>query len=66
MRALKEKYQMLLEDINTSHIRNIHDTIAWNERLIAIVGARNNTQYGELIAKNLGYYLAKNNIKTIR
>ena len=32
---------------------------------IAIVGCRDNTKYGELIAKNLGYNLAKNNINVI-
>lgn len=32
---------------------------------IAIVGCRNSTKYGELIAKNLGYYLAKNNVNVI-
>lgn len=30
-----------------------------NNRSIAIVGCRNNSKYGELIAKNLGYNLAK-------
>ena len=40
MRALKEKYQILLESTNISYVRNIHDSIAWNERLIAIIGAR--------------------------
>lgn len=32
---------------------------------IAIVGCRDNTKYGELIAKNFGYYLSKNNINVI-
>ena len=40
MRALKEKYQILLESTNISYVRNIHDSIAWDERLIAIIGAR--------------------------
>ena len=40
MRTLKEKYRMLLEETDISYIRNIHDTIAWNERLIAIIGSR--------------------------
>lgn len=32
---------------------------------IAIVGCRDNTKYGELVAKNFGYYLAKNNVNVI-
>lgn len=31
---------MLLEETDISYIRNIHDNIAWNERLIAVLGAR--------------------------
>ncbi|MBQ8761369.1 MAG: AAA family ATPase [Bacteroidales bacterium] len=40
MRALKEKYQMLLDETDVSYVRNIHNNIAWDERLIAILGAR--------------------------
>lgn len=32
---------------------------------IAIVGCRDNTKYGELIAKNFGYNLAKHNVNVI-
>ena len=32
---------------------------------VAIIGCRDNTKYGELIAKNLGYNLAKNGINII-
>lgn len=40
MRTLKEKYQMLLDETDISFIRNIHNDIAWDERLIAILGSR--------------------------
>lgn len=40
MRTLVAKYQNLLKDVDTTYVRNIHSTIAWNDRLIAILGAR--------------------------
>lgn len=36
-----------------------------NDFGIAIVGCRDNTKYGEIIAKNFGYNLAKNGINVI-
>ena len=36
-----------------------------NDVGIAIVGCRDNTKYGELIAKNFGYHLSKNGINVI-
>lgn len=40
MKALKEKYQILLETTDVSYIRSVHDKIAWQDRLIAILGSR--------------------------
>ena len=40
MRTLQEKYRMLLAETTTDYVRNIHDTISWNDRLIAILGSR--------------------------
>ena len=34
------KFRNILKNVETNHIRNIHDTIAWDDRLIAILGAR--------------------------
>lgn len=40
MKALKEKYLMLIDGTETHYVRDVHDTIVWNDRLIAILGAR--------------------------
>lgn len=40
MRTLVAKYLNLLKDVDTTYVRDIHDTILWNDRLIAILGAR--------------------------
>lgn len=40
MKTLIEKFRNILKNVDTNHIRNIHDTIAWDDRLIAILGAR--------------------------
>lgn len=40
MKTLIAKFRNILKNVDTSHIRNIHDTIAWDDRLIAILGAR--------------------------
>ena len=40
MKTLIAKFRNILKNVETNHIRNIHDTIAWNDRLIAILGAR--------------------------
>lgn len=40
MRTLVAKYRNLLKDVDTTYIRHTHDTITWNDRLIAILGAR--------------------------
>lgn len=40
MRTLVAKYRNLLNDVDTAYVRNIHNSIAWNDRLIAILGAR--------------------------
>lgn len=40
MKTLIAKFRNILKNVDTNHIRNIHDTIAWNDRLIAILGAR--------------------------
>lgn len=40
MRTLVAKYRNLLKDVDTTYVRHIHDIIPWNDRLIAILGAR--------------------------
>lgn len=40
MRTLVAKYRTLLNEVDTTYVRNIHDTIPWSDRLIAILGAR--------------------------
>lgn len=40
MDKLFDKYKALIYQVPTDFIRNIHDTIDWDDRLIAIVGAR--------------------------
>ena len=40
MRTLVAKYRNLLKNVDTTYIRHTHDTITWNDRLIAILGAR--------------------------
>lgn len=40
MRTLVAKYRNLLNDVDTTYVRNIHNTIPWNDRLIAVLGAR--------------------------
>ena len=40
MRTLVSRYQNLLKDVDTTYVRDIHNTIPWNDRLIAILGAR--------------------------
>ncbi len=40
MRTLVAKYRNILKNVDTSYVRNIHNTIPWDDRLIAILGAR--------------------------
>lgn len=40
MRTLVARYRNILKNVDTSYIRNIHGTIPWDDRLIAILGAR--------------------------
>lgn len=40
MRTLVARYRNILKNVDTSYVRNIHSTIPWNDRLIAILGAR--------------------------
>ncbi len=40
MKVLIEKYLMLLAETKTHYVRDIHNTIAWDDQLIAILGAR--------------------------
>lgn len=40
MEALYDKFTTLLEETPTTYVRNIHNEIAWEERLAAILGAR--------------------------
>lgn len=40
MRTLVARYRNILKNVDTGYVRNIHSTIPWNDRLIAIVGAR--------------------------
>lgn len=40
MRTLIDRYRMLLEETSTDYVRDIHNSIDWNDHLIAIMGAR--------------------------
>ena len=40
MRTLVARYRNILKNVDTSYVRNIHSTIPWDDRLIAILGAR--------------------------
>lgn len=40
MQTLRKKFLLLLNRTNTEYVRNFHNKISWNNRLIAIVGAR--------------------------
>lgn len=40
MDKLFEKSQMKISEVTTEYVRNVHDNIAWDDRLVAIVGAR--------------------------
>lgn len=40
MRTLVAKYRNILKNVDTGYVRNIHNTIPWDDRLIAILGAR--------------------------
>lgn len=40
MRTLIDRYRMLLEETSTDYVRDIHDSIDWNDPLIAIMGSR--------------------------
>lgn len=40
MRTLIDRYRMLLAETSTDYVRDIHDSIDWNDPLIAIMGAR--------------------------
>lgn len=40
MRTLIDRYRMLIEETPTDYVRDIHDSIDWNDQLIAIMGAR--------------------------
>ena len=40
MRTLIEKFLMRIDETSTDYVRRIHEQIAWDDRLVAIVGAR--------------------------
>lgn len=40
MKNLQEKFLMRIAETDTSYIRNMHDSISWDDRLVAILGAR--------------------------
>ena len=40
MRTLVARYRNILKNVDTRYVRNIHSTIPWDDRLIAILGAR--------------------------
>ena len=40
MKNLVAKYRNLLKNVDTSYVRDIHRSIPWDDRLIAILGAR--------------------------
>ena len=40
MRTLVAKYRNIIKNVDTNYVRNIHSTIPWDDRLIAILGAR--------------------------
>ena len=62
-----ESYPKLLKEIYSApkqlYVKGNKEIL--NSTAIAIVGCRDNTKYGELIAKNFGYNLAKNGITII-
>ena len=40
MKNLVAKFRNLLKNVDTSYVRDIHRSIPWDDRLIAILGAR--------------------------
>lgn len=40
MRTLIDRFRILLSETSTDYVRDIHNTIAWDDNLIAILGAR--------------------------
>lgn len=40
MDALKRTFRLLLDNTKTDFVRYLHDQIAWNSRLVAVLGAR--------------------------
>ena len=40
MQVLQEKFKMLLDATDTAYVRDVHDRIAWDDRLVSILGAR--------------------------
>ena len=40
MQILQEKFRMLLDATDTAYVRDVHDRIAWDDRLVSILGAR--------------------------
>lgn len=38
MRTLVDRYRMLLEETSTGYVRDIHDSIDWDDQLTAIMG----------------------------
>ena len=62
-RCYPEKLKHIYDAPKILYIRGNKDIL--DNVGIAIVGCRNNTKYGELIAKNLAYNLSKNGINII-
>ena len=40
MDRLFEKSRAKISEVATDYVRNVHDEIAWDDRMVAIVGAR--------------------------
>ncbi len=40
MEKLFEKSRAKIAEVSTDYVRRIHDDIAWDDRLVAIMGAR--------------------------
>lgn len=44
MEKLFEKSRSKIAEVSTDYVRQIHDDIAWDDRLVAIVGGKNKKQ----------------------
>ncbi|MCQ2195055.1 MAG: hypothetical protein MJZ28_08925 [Paludibacteraceae bacterium] len=45
MNNLIETYKLLIDRVNIDFVHYLHDKINWNNRLIAILGAKDDIEY---------------------